>query len=116
PFLAVKAFNADFSALSEKDVIVDNLIVATPQVKAAEWKEFYLNSLRALKPGLTEMLLHLGHDDTELRSVMLGFDDNYGSPWRQRDFDFVMSPDFQQALKDNHITPIRWKDLQKLVQ
>jgi hypothetical protein len=33
---------------------------------------------------------------------------------RQRDFDIVTSAEFQQALRDDHIMVIRWRDLQKL--
>ena len=28
--------------------------------------------LRKREPGLTDILLHLGHDDAELRAVMIG--------------------------------------------
>ena len=47
--------------------------------------------------------------------AMMGQNDPFGAAWRQRDFDAVNSPEFQQALKDNHIVVIHWRDLQKLV-
>ena len=37
----------------------------------------------------------------------------FGAAWRQRDFDAVSSPQFAQALKENNITLVGWKDLWK---
>jgi len=118
PFLAVRVSDERaklLSLLSEKDVLVDSIVMASPNVKPEQWKEFYLNAIQNLKPGLTYMIVHLGHDDAELQAIMIDHPD-YGSAWRQRDFDFVSSPEFKKALQDNHIVLVKWKDLQKLVQ
>jgi len=40
---------------------------------------------------------------------------DYGSAWRQRDYDFVISPEFKKALEENHVILVKWKDLKKLV-
>jgi len=118
PFLAVRVTDERaklLSLLSDKDIVLDSLVMATPDVRPNQWKDFYLNAIKSLKPGLTYLIVHLGHDDAELQSVTVDNPD-YGSAWRQRDFDFVSSPDFKKALQDNHIVLIKWKDLQKLVQ
>jgi predicted glycoside hydrolase/deacetylase ChbG (UPF0249 family) len=114
PFLAVKLFGADFSALSDKDIVVDSVVIATPEVKREHWKDFYLDAIKNMKPGLTEMIVHLGHDDAELEAIMVDHED-YGAAWRQRDFDVITGAEFQKVLQDSHIVVIRWKDLQKLV-
>ena len=103
------------SLLNEKDVLVDSVVIANPSVPANKWKEFYLDALKNMKPGLNEIIVHLGHDDAELQAVTVDHPD-YGSAWRQRDFDVVSSPEFKKALQDNHIVLIHWRDLQKLVQ
>jgi predicted glycoside hydrolase/deacetylase ChbG (UPF0249 family) len=115
PFLAVKAPGVNLSGLSEKDVVVDSIIIANPDVPHDHWKEFYLNAIGNLKPGLTEMIVHLGHDDSELQAIM-GQDAAFGSAWRQRDYDFVTSPEFKKAIEENHVILVKWKDLKKLVQ
>jgi predicted glycoside hydrolase/deacetylase ChbG (UPF0249 family) len=102
------------SLLSEKDVMVDSVTIANPSVPANKWKEFYLDALKNMKPGLNEIIVHLGHDDAELQAVMVDHPD-YGSAWRQRDFDVVSSPEFKRALQDNHIVLVKWKDVQKLI-
>ncbi len=118
PFLAVRVSDERaklLSLLSEKDVLVDSVVMATPDVKPDRWKDFYLNAIKNLKPGLTYLIVHLGHDDAELQAVTVDHPD-YGSAWRQRDLDVVSSPEFKKALQDNHIVLVKWRDLQKLVQ
>ena len=101
--------------LSDKDVLVDSVTIANPSVPADKWKDFYLDAIKNMKPGLNEIIVHLGHDDAELQAVMVDHPD-YGSAWRQRDFDVVSSPDFKKALQDNHIIFVTWKQLKKLVE
>ena len=60
------------------------------------------------------MIVHLGHDDSELQAITVDHAD-FGAAWRQRDYDFVTSPEFKAALQENHIVLVKWKDLQKLV-
>jgi predicted glycoside hydrolase/deacetylase ChbG (UPF0249 family) len=117
PFLAIRIPNAPaqfLSILSDKDVILDSLVIANPTVHANEWRDFYVNAVKNLKPGVTEMIVHLGHDDAELQAVTVDHPD-YGSTWRQRDYDFVTGPEFKKALEENHIILVKWKDLKKLL-
>ena len=113
PFLAfIGAVNpAARSVLQPGDIFPDTVFDAgnTPKDR---WKQFYLDALKNLKPGLTEILFHLGYDDAELKAVTVN-KDAYGSGWRQRDFDVVMSPEWKQALKDNKVVLVTWRDIQK---
>jgi len=118
PFLAVRTPQAPkelLSLLSEKDIVLDSVVIAGPQVGAANWKAFYSNAIKNLKPGITEMIVHLGHDNAELQAVTVDHPD-YGAAWRQRDYDAVTSTEFKQALEENHVILIHWKDLKKLLQ
>ena len=60
------------------------------------------------------MIVHLGYDDAELQAVTVDHEP-YGSAWRQRDYDIVTSPAFRQALKDNNVILVTWREIQKLV-
>jgi chitin disaccharide deacetylase len=117
PFLAVKgsAFAAPQAGLTAQDVLLDAVIIADRAVPRDQWKEFYLKAIANLKPGLTEIIVHLGHDDSELQAVMVDHE-GYGSAWRQRDYDVVNSPEFKKALQDNHVILVTWKELGKLAQ
>jgi predicted glycoside hydrolase/deacetylase ChbG (UPF0249 family) len=103
------------SALSEKDILLDSVVMANPSVHADAWKDFYSDAIKNLKPGFTEMIVHLGHDDAELQAVMVDHPD-YGSAWRQRDYNFVTSADFKKVLRENNVILVKWKDLQKLLK
>jgi predicted glycoside hydrolase/deacetylase ChbG (UPF0249 family) len=115
PFLAVKGNppGAPQAALLPNEIPVDAVIIAGPQVPRDKWKAFYLDAIANLKPGLTEMIVHLGHDDAELQAVTVNHEP-YGSAWRQRDYDVVTSPEFRKALNDHHVILVTWKQLQKL--
>jgi hypothetical protein len=116
PFLAVRFPGAEpfLSMLSERDIVLDSLIMASPTVHADQWRDFYLNAINGIKPGLTQIIVHLGYDDAELQAITVDHPD-YGSAWRQRDYDVVTSPEFKTALEENHIILVKWKDLQNLV-
>jgi len=115
PFLAVRGNppGGPQATYAPNDVLLDNVIIAGPEVPRDKWKEFYLNAIAGLKPGLTEMIVHLGHDDAELQAVTVNHEP-YGSAWRQRDYEVVNSPEFRKALADNHIVLVHWRDLQRI--
>jgi hypothetical protein len=117
PFLAVKGpgFGAPGAGLSPQDVVLDAVIIADPQIPRDQWKAWYLTQLASVKPGITEIIVHLGHDDAELQAVTVNHEP-YGSAWRQRDYDVVTSPEFAKALKDNNIIVVKWKDLYRASQ
>jgi predicted glycoside hydrolase/deacetylase ChbG (UPF0249 family) len=117
PFLAVRGNppGGPQTTYAPNDVLLDGVIIAGDNVPRDKWKEFYLNAIANLKPGLTEMIVHLGHDDAELQAVTVNHEP-YGSAWRQRDYDVVTSPEFKKALQDNHVIVVTWRELQKAAQ
>jgi predicted glycoside hydrolase/deacetylase ChbG (UPF0249 family) len=117
PFLAVQSSDAPkelMSLLTDKDIVLDSVVIANPTIAPGEWKKFYANAIQNLKPGVTEIIVHLGHDDAELQAVTVDHPD-YGAAWRQRDYNVVTSPEFKKALEDNHVILIHWKDLKGLL-
>ncbi|MEO6528952.1 MAG: polysaccharide deacetylase family protein [Gemmatimonadaceae bacterium] len=116
PFLgfigARRAANA--SLITPHDIVFDTVLVVAEDTPPEKWKQWYLNTIANLRPGLTEILVHLGRDDVEMRAVMVNHE-AYGAAWRQRDYDVVTSPEFKKALKDNKIVMVTWRDLQKLM-
>ena len=106
PFLAMRS-----PALAETDIIPDAILIAGSTVKADGWTKWYVRQLQSLKPGLTELIVHLGTDDAELHAIT--GDVPFGSAWRQRDFDAITSPEFKKALEENHITLVGWKQIRE---
>ena len=118
PFLAFIAPDTPkelSSVLSSKDVLLNSVVIADPSVHPSDWNAFYANAIKNLKPGVTEIIVHLGHDDAELQAVTVDHAD-YGAAWRQRDYDVVTSPEFKKLLENNHVILIHWSDLKKLLQ
>jgi len=117
PFLTMRTnpFGGPPPPNAATHIPLDAVIIADENVPRDKWKDFYLNAIAGLKPGLTEIIVHLGHDDAELQAVMVNHEP-YGSAWRQRDYEVVNSPEFRKALQDNHVILVRWRDLQKLGQ
>ena len=113
PFLGMLTPNVPAGAFSDKDILLDSVVIANPTVQPANWKNFYLDAIRNLKPGLTEFIVHLAYDDAESQAVMVDHPD-YGAAWRQRDYDAITSPEFKKVIEDNHVILIHWRDLKKL--
>ena len=105
---------AKHESFNASDVMLDGVVIADERVPKDKWKEFYLKAINDLKPGLTEMIVHLGYDDAELQAVTVNHE-AYGSAWRQRDVDVVHSAEFKKALKDNNVVLVTWRDLGKLM-
>ncbi|MGH7603881.1 MAG: polysaccharide deacetylase family protein [Gemmatimonadaceae bacterium] len=117
PFLALKGspLAGPGAGLSPRDIVLDAVIIAGDDVPRDKWKEFYLNAIAGLKPGLTEMIVHLGHDDAELQAITVNHEP-YGAAWRQRDYEMVTSAEFKKALADNHVILVKWRDLGRIAQ
>jgi predicted glycoside hydrolase/deacetylase ChbG (UPF0249 family) len=119
PFMAVRMMGPQtaplMKLLSPNDIVLDSIVIFGPGVPPDQWAATYVNRIAALKPGLHELIVHLGYDDSELQAVTVNHPD-YGAAWRERDFHAVSSPEFKKALEDNHIIVIGWKDLKRLVE
>jgi predicted glycoside hydrolase/deacetylase ChbG (UPF0249 family) len=111
PFLAVRGMPLPLP-LAPGDFVVNSVIVADPVIPRDHWKEFYLNAIANLKPGLHEMIVHLGYDNSELRAVTVDHGE-YGAAWRQRDYDVITSREFRQALKAHGVHLVTYRELQK---
>jgi chitin disaccharide deacetylase len=74
------------------------------------WAAFYENALRNLQPGVTQLVIHLGFDDAELRAATRERP-TWGAAWRQRDFDYFTSPAFRSLLQQQNIHLITWREI-----
>jgi len=66
-----------------------------------------------MQPGLNEIIVHLAIDNNETRAIMVNHPD-FGAEWRQHDLDFVLSPEFKKALKDQKIELVTWRQIGKV--
>jgi chitin disaccharide deacetylase len=102
------------AALGPDGLVVDHIVSADPSVRPERWAEFYSGVIQSLKPGVTELIIHLAYDDEEMRAVALDHP-NWGSAWRQRDYDFVTGDEFRRLLKEHDVKLITWREIGKLL-
>ncbi|GAB4038773.1 polysaccharide deacetylase family protein [Spirosoma gilvum] len=104
------------SFVNGQDVVVDNIYMALPADHQAGMAQYYEKVLNNLQPGLHCLLIHTCYDSDEMRAVTMGYT-IYHSEWRQKDFDFFMSPACGELLKKNNIKLITWREIRdKLVR
>jgi predicted glycoside hydrolase/deacetylase ChbG (UPF0249 family) len=101
--------------LQPTDVVIDHIVQAMPDVPPARWNQFYEDKIKQLQPGVTEMIIHLGHDEAELQGAMAGFE-GWGAAWRGRDFAYITSDAFRRLLKENNVQLVTWREIGKLLR
>ena len=102
------------AALGPDGVALDRIETITPAVKPEGWAQFYRDFVKSLRPGVTELIIHLAYDDEEMRAVTREHPD-WGSAWRQRDFDYTTGEEFRRLLKENNVKLITWREVGRVV-
>jgi predicted glycoside hydrolase/deacetylase ChbG (UPF0249 family) len=97
PFLPLSAADSHWTRTN-----LDTFIMADERIQPQDWRSYYVSVISNLKPGLSQLTVHLGYDDPELRAITADHP-TWGAAWRQRDFDVVTSPEFQNALDANKV-------------
>jgi hypothetical protein len=97
----------------EQDALIDRLFEIDPGVPPDQWEAAYEKMLSGVPPGSYQLIVHLGYDTDEMQGATADHP-NWGSAWRQHDFDMVKSARFQQFLRDQHFTLTTWQKLGQL--
>jgi chitin disaccharide deacetylase len=103
------------ATLNTDDVYIDRILDINTTVATKDWAKFYSDAIKNLEPGVTEVVVHLAYDDSEMRGATFNHPD-WGAAWRQRDFEFFTSEAFRKLLQENQIKLITWRDLGKLIK
>lgn len=82
-------------------------------VAPEKWNETYSQFIAKITPGLHEIVVHLAYDNDEMQAVTIDHPD-FGSAWRQRDYNFVVSDELKELLKKNNIHLLTWREIQKV--
>lgn len=119
PFLVDEYWHAhcfpDEPAAAANVVVVDHLLQANARLSVDSLEEYYLSALGNLKPGLSQLIVHPGFDDPELRGIT-GNSAAYGAAWRQADFEIVMSDGFRSAIQENEIQVVNWRMIKSAIR
>lgn len=101
-------------AIAANHVLLDGLFMMVANDSTQSWSEAYADMFAAMGPGLNQLIVHLGIDDTELQAVAVNHPD-FGSAWRQRDLDFVTSREFRELLEAHDIELVTWKQVRQVM-
>jgi predicted glycoside hydrolase/deacetylase ChbG (UPF0249 family) len=92
-------------------LLADNLLIGYyADFEKGELRKSYEKALDNVIPGFNVFLLHPAFDDFEMQGITIDHP-NFGSEWRQIDFDFFTSSECRAKLKENQIQLITWKEI-----
>lgn len=111
PYQSMRLFPNNLNHIKPKSLMIDQIYMANDlSLLENKWEEYYLDILENMNPGIHVILVHLGYDNDELQAVCIDHPD-YGSAWREADMKVLSSEKFKQALIDQNIRLITWKEL-----
>jgi hypothetical protein len=85
-----------------------------PNVPAERWADFYTEAIKSIRPGITQIIVHIAYDDEEMKAATVDHPD-WGAGWRQRDFDYFTSDKLRRLLDENKIKLVTWREIGKLI-
>ena len=88
--------------------------MAEAGIKPDEMEKYYLDILDNLKPGLSQIIVHFGLHNDKMKDITQGKID-YGSLWREIDYNVMNSEKFIKSLEENNIKLINYNDLKNVI-
>ncbi len=117
PRESIEQSSPDLFASLQRDgvLMIDRFLMANSNVSVDGWMEFYSDLIKHLKPGVTQMIIHPGFDNAELRAISNDHPD-YGAAWRQRDVDVFTSDVVKHLIEENDNHLITWREIGRLLR
>jgi len=97
--------------INKNDFVFDNICIANyKHFSNNRLKDYYLDFIENIKSGLNIILIHPAFNDPEMKAITINHP-NFGSEWRQIDFEIFMSQEIKSKIEKNNIQLISWKEL-----
>jgi predicted glycoside hydrolase/deacetylase ChbG (UPF0249 family) len=90
------------------------VVAIAPDVPPAEWGAFYDAQVRALPPGVSELIVHPAADSTAMKALTRDRV-NWGAAWRARDWAFVANPRFRRLLAAERVHLVTWRQIDSVL-
>ncbi|SDB31504.1 hypothetical protein SAMN03097699_0656 [Flavobacteriaceae bacterium MAR_2010_188] len=101
--------------LDKEDLILEKLHIGKfSDFKSGRLEDYYSNVFQHLESGLNVILIHPAFDDNEMKGITVNHP-NFGSEWRQIDFDIFTNQENMKKLKESDIQLITWNDLKQVL-
>lgn len=95
--------------LEEKGLIFTDYFVFDELQGYKDVKSFWMNIIRNLKPGVTELFMHASKESEELKAITNSWNERV-----QEAATFTNDPDIKKLLKENNIILISYRPLMEL--
>src|SRR4029078_13587257 len=59
------------SLLRPEEVPLDHIVSIDPVVTSEGWVKFYADAVKNMQPGVTEFVVHIAHDDDEMKAIAI---------------------------------------------
>jgi predicted glycoside hydrolase/deacetylase ChbG (UPF0249 family) len=99
----------------EDQILIDKVFSPGPADYAAGMAQYYEQVLEELPPGLNMIIIHAALDNAEMQAVAVDHPD-WGSAWRQADYDFFVSDRCKQLIEEEGIQLVSWRQVGKLLK
>jgi chitin disaccharide deacetylase len=101
------------SNIEKTDFLIDKTYVGEfKYFENDKLEDYYIEILKNLENGLNLILIHPAYDDDEMKGITLNHP-NFGSKWRQIDFDFFTSDKARSTIEENNIRLVTWKSIHR---
>jgi hypothetical protein len=113
PFLSARewiAGRAPMRRLPSGPLELARVVAIAPDVAPADWDAYYVAQVRALPPGVSELIVHPAADSTGMKALTRERV-NWGAAWRARDWAFIASPRFRRLLREENVHLVTWRQI-----
>ena len=99
--------------IEDDDFLADSVFCASYEhFESGKLSDYYVRTIENLSAGLNIILIHPAFDDDEMKGVTVNHP-NFGSEWRQIDFDFFTNEKTRMLLQKSNVELVTWRDIKK---
>jgi chitin disaccharide deacetylase len=119
----ISKLSKEFISLPFDIKMVGGFALKPETAATVPWNEAYRKFIEGLKPGLNRMIVHVGFDNDEMQGICIwdkpsdhpnNVQKNWGSAWRQKDFNYITSEEFKNVLLKNNVHLVTYREMNKL--
>lgn len=100
--------------IDKNDIVINKLHLGKfEDFEKGKLENYYENVFHKLSAGFNLLILHPAFDDNEMKGITVNHP-NFGSEWRQIDFDYFTSQEAKLKLKESNIELITWNDIKNV--
>ncbi len=90
------------------------VISISPDIAPSDWDSCYVDQIRALPAGVSELILHPATDSLDVKTLT-GEMEPWGAAWRLRDWEFIAGRRFRRLLREENIHLVTWRQIDSVL-